>query len=373
MAQGYRAVLEVMKYLEPDSLLSNCCFVSKEWRNATDNHEVWSAVISDIYGDEDIVEKSLFSSGRAAYKWFQQTRSSIYTFNDGERFLDPVREEEAKKKGEEFHREPTYLLHVQLPSMEKHSTPLPEHYHHAFHASSVWLPPSHLFVTGGRYEDYPEDHSPTYLIFLHDITVKTLPNTQQINSPTLVYYNRYVYSFGGSVFPEECSQAVSQVTTRKFALNSLKWEETKSELPHPHCYGWGERYNSRIFIIGGFGSDGRIDEFDTISETFRTLNVQLPPGSTSKHEALFAIPKSDSLMCLTGQKTFTLSLHELATDSVAVKSEQQLSMDNIWMWTSPAVVVDNKAYFVVYDIVLFTLDLSSKKIEQSNLVEDANS
>ena len=373
MATNIRSVLEVMKFLEPSTLLHQAWQVSKQWCEAVDNHEVWCSILSDSYEDEVIVEAKLYQPGRTAYKWFHETRTSIYTFNDGDRFLDKIRKQEAEKKEEEFKRQPTFLLHVQLPSKEKSSVALLETYRHAFHASFVWLPPSHLFITGGRFEDFMEDYSPTYLLFLHDVSVKVLEQTPQINSPTLIYYNRFVYSFGGSIFPPG-SPAVSQVTARKFSMNALTWEPLgDGEMPNPHCYGWGERHNTKIFIIGGFGSQGSIDEFDTITEAFRTLTIKLPMGTTAKHEALYAIRKDNSLICLTGQKTFTLGLHELATDGASVGAEEQLSMDNVWMWNSPSVVTKDTAFFVIFDTVLYQMDLASKKFEQNNLVGEVAS
>lgn len=373
MATTYRSVLEVMKFVDPPTLLHHACQVSKQWCEAVDNHEVWSAILSEDYADEVIVESDLYQPGRTAYKWFQQTRTSIYTFNDGDRFLDPIRREEAKKKEEEFKRQPTYLLRVQLPAKETVSVALPELYRHAFHSSFVWLPPSHLFVTGGRFEDVPEEYSPTYQIFLHDVSVKSLEQTAQINNPTLVYYNRYIYSFGGSIFPPG-SPAVSQTTARKFSMSQQKWEPLKTEeMPNKHCYGWGERYNNQIFIIGGFGSRGAIDAFDTISETFRTLAIKLPQGSADKHEALYAIHKDNTLICLTGQKTFTLGLHELATDAAGSIVEEELSTDNVWMWNSPSVVSEQTAFFVIFDTVLYQMDLESKKFEQKNLADPVES
>ena len=367
MAVAYRNQLEMLKFLDVPTLLKSANIVSTAWAKAVNSHELWASIISADHEEEVAVESNRYETGQLAYKWYWEMKKSLYAFEDHDRFLDDVRKEEAEKRGEPFERKPTELIIMTLPAKAKKTVKFPENYLHCFHSSTVWLPPSDLFVCGGRFEDREETLlSPTYIVSLHDATFQALEDTPQINSPTLIYYKKTIYSFGGSVFPKE-KTALSLATTRKFPLQTRQWTNLRGgEMPRPHCYGWAERYHAKVFIIGGFGSGGAIDEFDIPSETFRPLSLKLSSGS----EAAFGIREKDSLLVLSGQKSFQLSLHELQTDLDPKATEGALQQDNVWMWNTPPIILGRVAYFVLFDMMLFQFDLVKKTVEQQNIKEN---
>ena len=315
--------------------------------------------LSDELGPSTLIDFSQFFSVPQAYLFYYLQKRALFAFDNHDRFLDDIRKEEAERYGVPFVSQSTCLIRHTVHTNEWKTVTLPDELHYCFHCSMV-ITPFGLFLAGGRFEDQEETvRSPTYLLNTRTFAVQSLHTLPQLNSPTLVYYDQSVYSFGGSVFPKNRT-AVSLAVTWKFSLGPNTWTSV-DDMPTPHCYGWAERYLSKVFIFGGFGSAGAVDEFSLETEKFRSVAVTL----STRSEAVLGIRDGDTLLLLSGQTVMKLGL--TADTERWTLTEETLEQDYVWMWNCSPVVVGRRAFVVLFDLMMFTVDLDTKVVQQSNM------
>lgn len=339
-------LLVVLQFLDIPTLLHAANTVSRLWAECVDSRELWSSLLSRLTGLEYIIDVDEVFPGRHFYKSYNTIRRTLFLFEENRIAEDLLKQ----KPG--YTRQPCRLGVVSVPSGRTSYFSLDKDYIHAFHSSYLWIPPNRLFITGGRYVEKDRDQttSPTYLLSLRDFTSTRLMETQQINTPALCRAESYVYSFGGSVFPPS-QPAEAQKTCRRFSLRSWQWE-AMPDMPNCHCFAPVQSYNGKIYILGGLGSQGTIDQFDLMSLSFRSLSLLLP----SHNDAIIAANKSDFLYCLSSKHVFTVSLEALGEEG-GVQDKGAPALENVWMGNGVVVVEKGKAYFTVFEKVVFAMTL----------------
>ena len=346
------ALVEVLQFLDISTLLQSANIVSRLWAESVDSRELWSSLLSHLSGFDYIIDVDQAFPGRHFYKSYHTIRRTLFLFEENRIAEDLLKQ----KPG--YARQPCRLGVVSIPSGRTSYFTLDKDYIHAFHSAYLWIPPNRLFITGGRYVEKDRDQttSPTYLLSLRDFTAVHLPCTTQINTPALCRAHHYVYSFGGSIFPPS-QPAEAQSTCRRFSLRSWQWESLP-DMPSKHCYAPVQLHKAKIFILGGLGSQGTIDELDLSSLTFRSFTLLLP----SANDAIIAAYKGDSMYCLSCKHAFTVDLEALG-DEGGVHEKGVPKLENVWMGNGVVVVEKEKAYFTVFEKVVFSMTLDHFNLE----------
>jgi len=345
-------LVAVLQFLDIPTLLQAANIVSRLWAESVDSRELWSSLLSHLTGSEYIIDVDQVFPGRHFYKSYHTIRRTLFLFEENRIAEDLLKQ----KPG--YTRQPCRLGVVSVPSGRTSYFTLDKDYIHAFHSSYLWLPPNRLFITGGRYVEKDRDQttSPTYLLSLRDFTSTRLLDTAQINTPALCRAESHIYSFGGSVFPPSLP-AEAQKTCRRFCLRAWQWESLP-DMPNCHCFAPVQNYNSKIYVLGGLGSQGSIDELNLTSLSFRTLTLLLP----SLNDAIIAAYKSEFLYCLSSKHVFTVSLEGLGEEG-GVQDKGAPAVENVWMGSGVVVVEKDKAYFTVFEKVVFAMTLVNFSLE----------
>ena len=231
-----RRLLEVLKWLPPESVLVHTSTVSRSWHEASDNDELWICLSQDAF--------------------LTPYRPAGLSFKSGFQSLLSFRLPVLTSQSFAFFHCKTHVFSNAI----YFSRPIQDDYNSA----AVVLPGGGLLVTGGG------NSSDSYYIELSGEvkTAKSMLCRREFHS--IVCFRKTVYVFGGDLTEK---QSAEKVVLPAWQIEKGNWTALKDSI-YKHAACCPCVHSECVYLCGG--NSAHSETFHIATETYSSLDFQLP-------------------------------------------------------------------------------------------------